>query len=91
MSGLRGVGEGDEYDQNTLFENFRELIKIKKTSLYIFTRNISLFFCIVGNFLDVVINACWVLIQPLCVFSFVTSYVRAVGLEHILTKTPIPV
>lgn len=55
--------------KKTLFENFKELIKIKKTSLYIFTRNISLFFCIVGNFLDVVINACWVLIQPLCVFK----------------------
>lgn len=28
LSGLRGIGEGDEYDQNTLFEIFKELIKM---------------------------------------------------------------
>lgn len=28
LSGLRGVGEGNEYDQNTLFEIFKELVKM---------------------------------------------------------------
>lgn len=29
LGGLRRVGEGSEYNQNTLFENLKELIKIQ--------------------------------------------------------------